>query len=177
MKPKQSSKWWPIMTTEVYPRFLRLAAGKLIAVVVTLAEYFNILIDTRHMNVNIYTRCSHQLHGSTSPWHGHLRSQSNSFTMLLNVYWYKSLPLPLYPLNLRLPRTRRGGCGISSIVGGRLGRKPRRADLDTSTLRYIALHCVTLLWHCVTLRSVGAYPIWLGTLPSIRNTFFFAVLK
>ena len=48
------------MTTEVYPRFLRLAAGKLIAVVVTLAEYFNILIDTRHMNVNIYTRCSHQ---------------------------------------------------------------------------------------------------------------------
>ena len=42
------------MTTEVYPRFLRLAAGKLIAVVVTLAEYFNILIDTRHMNVNIY---------------------------------------------------------------------------------------------------------------------------
>ena len=39
------------MTTEVYPRFLRLAAGKLIAVVVTLAEYFNILIDTRHINV------------------------------------------------------------------------------------------------------------------------------
>ena len=27
------------MTTEVYPRFLRLAAGKLIAVVATLAEY------------------------------------------------------------------------------------------------------------------------------------------
>ena len=49
------------MTTDVYPRFLRLAAGKLIAVVVTLAEYLNILIDTRHMNVNIYTRCSHQL--------------------------------------------------------------------------------------------------------------------
>ena len=49
------------MTTDVYPRFLRLAAGKLIAVVATLAEYLNILIDTRHMNVNIYTRCSHQL--------------------------------------------------------------------------------------------------------------------
>ena len=49
------------MTTDVYPRFLRLAAGKLIAVVATLAEYLNILIDTSHMNVNIYTRCSHQL--------------------------------------------------------------------------------------------------------------------
>ena len=138
------------MTTEVYPRFLRLAAGKLIAVVVTLAEYFNILIDTRHMNVNIYTRCSHQLRP--------LAQSMKQLHYVLSMFIVTRVspmppPLPLYPLNLRLPRTRRGGCGISSIVGGRLGRKPRRADLDTSTL-----HCVTLRYIIATCK-VGAYSL------------------
>ena len=150
------------MTTEVYPRFLRLAAGKLIAVVVTLAEYFNILIDTRHMNVNIYTRCSHQLvtrqHVTlTRP----LAQSIKQLHYVLSMFIVTRVspmppPLPLYPLNLRLPRTRRGGCGISSIVGGRLGRKPRRADLDTSTL-----HCVTLRYIIVTLRYIALHCVTL----------------
>ena len=120
------------MTTDVYPRFLRLAAGKLIAVVVTLAEYLNILMDTRHMNVNIYTRCSHQLVTRQHVTLTRPLAQSMKQLHYVKCLLVRESPqCPSYPLNLRLPRTRRGGCGISSIVGGRLGRKPRRADLDT----------------------------------------------
>ena len=152
------------MTTDVYPRFLRLAAGKLIAVVVTLAEYLNILIDTRHMNVNIYTRCSHQLVSRqhvtlTRPLAQSIKKFRYVKCLLVreSPQCPSSAPLstepqvaPDSPRRLRYLVYRGRPAGEEAAEGG-----PGHVDIAA---RYIALHCVTLRYIIVTCK-VGAYPI------------------
>ena len=137
-------------------------------------------MDTRHMNVNIYTRCSHQL---VSRQHVTLtRPLAQSIKKFRYVKCLLVRESPQCPSSAPLSTEPQ----VAPDSPRRLRdlvyrRRPAWEEATEGGPGHVIMHWVTL--HCVTLRyiivtcKVGAYPIWLGTLPSIRNTFFFAVLK